>query len=401
MNKLRCDNPSFLNEFGIISDLAPTTETPSGVTGLDSEKPKEILFSPGTITALHTYSRPSFDVFFRRALDQSREHMNEPEGAHHIRLVAQIVREMQSDPLKLQITPPEKTGKKHSFWEKKHIKNQFSCWGSLIDLLPSPHLQSDDWMIIFKALTKSIEGTERENGMALVMAAMQRPDIVIEAIMTYPKIFRSSRGPESSDTALMAVATGQLNQRLFAHQNDVGRPGLAVSLGVQIVRALQAAKVKAPMNDLLFKAAAADLRNKIPGNNIAFEIFSSIYGAAAMRDSASATGEPILHWAVMHLDKSFQLGLCEHLLDLGFDAGRQDLRGRNALVCAVTELYFSAELLHLFDARGALGDNEVEKMSRHLDSIKDPQSRAYITSRSAVQAIDKMIGQSSSPALRL
>ena len=371
-----------------VSDPLPCENIPASAS---SEECAGVLAQPGFARALRTHSSDAFGLFFRRALNNAEGRRAQPDGPAHVKLVAQIVRELDFDPYKLQITPPERV-KAQSYWEKQHAQNEFTCWKSLLGLLTCRHLKGEDWMGVFKSLANAVEGKEREDGMDLVKQALLRPELSIQAIEAFPKVFRSARGKEAEETALMEVACGFNKFILQDLENERGTEGLAVALGADIVRALQAAKVKETKSVALFSASMADYYKRgAAAKNTVFEIFAATHGRDAMVQAKNGAGYPVLRWAALNAAVNVPVSVAGHLLDLGFDPAEPDARGTTPLIGALLSRDKSALLLHEFASRGALSARDLAELSKDPGAVKDPESRAYLASRQASQVIEEMM----------
>lgn len=346
---------------------------------------------PGAIRALRSHSSDAFNTLFHRALRNAQEHRGDPEGLGHVKLVAQIARELEQDPLKLQIAAPKI--KKHlSYMEKKSANNQLSSWNVMIQLLSSPHLRNEDWMTIFGSLANSVEGKERDDGMSLVKEAISRVDMAVQAIEAFPRLFRSARNKDPEETALMIIAKGEINYPLWRHEADCSAPGSAIELGVKIVQALRRVKVNEKYGSILFHASLADFyKDTLLEEGITFGIFKKTHGLKKLMESKSPDGVQTLMWVSVKPLLLDEEGHAEHLLKLGFDPNIRDSAGQKPLIKALLTRKNSAALLHVFASNGAITSEDVLKLSKSPDAIMDPASRAYIASKHAALMIDEMI----------
>lgn len=378
-----------------LSDPPPSANSINSANSPEKQECTVLLAQPGFAGALRAHSSDAFSLFFMQALKNAGLRRAHPDGLGHVKLVAQIVRELDFDPFKLQITLPEQF-KRQSYWEKQRAKSEFTCWNSLLGLLSCRHLQGDDWMGVLKSLTNAVEGKEREAGMDLVKQALLRPELSVRAIGAFPKLFRSARGKETEETALMQVAQGHNKFALQDLENEQGTEGLAVALGAEIVRALQAVKIKETKSLALFTASMTDhYKRGQAAQNTVFEIFSATHGIDAMMQAKDAEGYSALRWAALNAPVNMPNSVVGYLLDLGFDPAAPDALGTTPLIGALLSRDKSALVLHEFASRGALSAHDMAELSKNPGAVKDPESRAYLASCQASIGIQEMMATKS------
>lgn len=335
------------------------------------------LMEPGAIRALRAYSVDAFDVFARRLLSNVGIKASGEDRPSHVRLLAHVLREVDHDPRLLKITAerPSKRGLNYSEHQKK--LNFPTPWQVLESALEVRPLEARDWWSMSQTMANALLDQERECGIALVHAALDRPDLCCDAIDRFKKIFVSARD-EHGGTALTKVAHGAGLHASFTVENS-GHPGFSGRYVAEVVGSLKRAKVRLGEEVLVSASLSASPAIR--------HAFMSAYGAQACLQASDKEGYGALHRAMLKPNNDVDI---ERLLADGFDPQKEDKNHRTPLECAArVPSGLAGNVATLLRHRRHLRQT-IEKLFVDV-WVKDEQVRALLSSERARMSIDDLL----------
>jgi hypothetical protein len=363
-----------------------TTTAPPSPFITNADERVNTLMQPGVLRALRGVSIDSFETLQRRIMNEAAAESNATTNPH-TRLLAHMIREFNADPVLLKIEPI-KLNPSMSAMEKRRAKEGSTPWNALKKILGSLIITKEDWQSVFKIMANAIETQEREHGLELAQSALRRSDSCIEMIEQFPRIFRSGRGNENTQTALWSLASGIGSTDFSLMEIKRQEPGFAAKEMAKVIEALQATKIKETGSSLI--AAAMSTKEVVR------DAFFAVYGKESVLKAADNQGYTALHTLAT------QAGMVERmdlLIEMGAPLLAEDASHRTPLAVATLIQGNAANVGALLRAKAytpEILDRLAENANKGKGYMPDPQVRALILAEKARASIDAM----DIPALR-
>jgi hypothetical protein len=209
-------------------------------------------------------------------------------------------------------------------------------------------------------LAVSIEGKERELGMDLVECALENTICCGDAIRQFPKVFKSARGKDSEQTALMKLTESGKARRFTDLDHHFEEPQAGFHALVDVVLDLQSLGLKTN-GDLLRKAALA--------SELVTRAFCRVYGTITVVDSRDSLNKAPCHHAAQDYNNANKT---QRLIDLGADLFAKDGNNRTPLEVAVLGNTHNASLKNESSVAALLKAKayEPETLDQLIDTIR-------------------------------